>query len=374
MATYRAGVIGLGWMGVLYDLAERIPDLFEIDDADRPTPELDVHRRFHHHDHPGTEGLPDTYAEALWDRPEVDLVAGADRDQKRLAAFGERYGLEGLYTDAEEMLRKEKLDIVAVATNTKGRADLTCLAVACGARGVFTDKPMCHTLEEADRMVQTCADAGVPLNCGAITTTHPSFARARELVESGAIGDIISIEAFGPGAQHQGWSYFLDSAPAWVSGIGDAPRRGQGADEFNGPGGSSEFTGQGMMVTADGLVVHFRRGAPQVRLSGSRGEIFFDSTYKWHLFQQLENLAPNQRVEMPWPEPQMVFPYGAVYSLADVIDCMEGRLDEPKNSGRRVAVALEVEVALKQSSARGGERVELPLEDRSLGLHYDWFR
>jgi hypothetical protein len=77
---------------------------------------------------------------------------------------------------------------------------------------------------------------------------------------------------------------------------------------------------------------------------------------------------------MPWPEPQIVFPYGAVYSLNDVIDCMEGRLDEPKNSGRRIAVALEVEVALKQSSARGGERVELPLEDRSLGLHYDWFR
>ena len=70
----------------------------------------------------------------------------------------------------------------------------------------------------------------------------------------------------------------------------------------------------------------------------------------------------------------MVFPYGAVYSLNDVIDCMEGRLDEPKNSGRRVAVAVEVEVALKQSSARAGERIELPLEDRSLGLNYDWFR
>ena len=77
---------------------------------------------------------------------------------------------------------------------------------------------------------------------------------------------------------------------------------------------------------------------------------------------------------MPWPEPSFVPPYGAIYSLNDVIACMEGRLDEPKNSGRRVAVALEVEIALKQSSAQGGARVDLPLEDRSLGLHYDWFR
>ena len=79
-------------------------------------------------------------------------------------------------------------------------------------------------------------------------------------------------------------------------------------------------------------------------------------------------------VEMPWPDPQFLSPYGGVYPLKDVMDCLAGRMEEPKNSGRRVAVALEVEVALKQSSAQGGERVELPLADRSLGLNYDWFR
>ena len=53
---------------------------------------------------------------------------------------------------------------------------------------------------------------------------------------------------------------------------------------------------------------------------------------------------------------------------------MEGRLDEQKNSGRRVLMAFEVEIAMKISSARGGERIKLPLKDRSLGLAYDWFR
>ena len=38
MAKYRSAVIGLGWMGLLYDLASRIPDRFEIGDTDRPTP------------------------------------------------------------------------------------------------------------------------------------------------------------------------------------------------------------------------------------------------------------------------------------------------------------------------------------------------
>ena len=48
MSKYRAGVIGLGWMGLLYDLAGRLPYRLGIDTADsidKPTPELDVHRR-----------------------------------------------------------------------------------------------------------------------------------------------------------------------------------------------------------------------------------------------------------------------------------------------------------------------------------------
>ena len=375
MAKYRAGVIGLGWMGMLYDMAERIGDFFNIDDVDRPTPELEVHRKIYHHDHPGKEGLPTSYSEAFWDRPEVDLVAAADRDQKRLKAFEERYGIKTLYTDATEMLCTEKLDLVAVATNVKGRAALTCLAVENGAKGIVTAKPMTHTLEEADRMVKVCADAGVPLNCGAISTTHPSFAKAKELATNGAIGNVVSIEAPRPGAQHQSWSYFLDSSPAWVIGIGDQERRGTGTDEFKGPGGSDEFTGQGMLVTESELAVYFRPGAPHLRITGTTGEIVVPTMATgFKLWQDIETPDGVSRVEMPWPQPQFVGPYGAIYGLADVIDCIEGRLDEPKNSGRRVAMAIEVEIALKQSSAQGGVRVNLPLEDRSLGLNYDWFR
>ena len=364
MAKYRAAVIGLGWMGMLYDLGQR-SGIWNVDDIDRPTPEIDVQRKFYFHDHPGNEGLPSSYAEALNDRPEVELIAAAERDRKRLQIFSARYGIQALYEDAEEMLRREKPDIVAVATNTKHRADLTCLAAECGARGIFTEKPMAHTLEEADRMVKTCAATGTALNCGAISTTHPSFGRAKELVLSGAIGELISIEASGAGAQHQNWSFFLDSPPAWVVGVGDAPRRESGSDEF---------AGQGMMVAKNGLVVHFRAGAPGVRLTGTGGEMSFDFQYGWRWGQEVEVDEAKMRVEMPWPKPQFVPPYGGVYSLNDVIDCIEGRLDEPKNSGRRVAVALEVEVALKQSSALGNAKVEFPVADRSLGLNYDWFR
>lgn len=374
-AKYRGGVLGLGWMGVLYDMGTRDYEniggsyktpKYDLESANRPTPDwLDVHRKFYHHEHPGKEGLVATYAEALWDRPEVDLVAGADRDEKRLAMFGERYGITALYTDALEMYEKENLDILAIATNTKGRSFLTVKAVEAGVKGIFVDKPMTFTLKEADDMVNACAKAGVPLVGGATTLSHPSFEKAKELLKNGAIGESTSIEARVPLlSQHQDWSYFVDSDLAWVSGIGDKPRRDRG---------STEFTGQGIIVAKDGTVVHIRDGAPPIRVSGNKGEIFFDGK-RWSLWQDVDTLSGRTgRVEMPWPDPQ----FGGMrvpWCLDDLIACMEGRMDEPKNSGRRVLMALEAELAMKQSSARGGERIELPLKDRSLGLTYDWFR
>ena len=374
-AKYRAGVLGLGWMGVLYDMGKRDYEnivgsykapKYDLESRSRPTPDwLDVHKKYHYHEHPGKEGLVNTYAEALWDRPEVDLVAGADRDEKRLAMFGERYGIKALYTDALEMYRKENLDILAIATNTKGRSFLTVKAVEAGIKGIFTDKPMVFTLKEADDMVNACAAAGVPLVGGATTASHPSFGKAKELITSGAIGKITSIEARVPVmAQHQDWSYFVDSELAWVSGIGDKPRRARG---------STEFMGQGIIVAKDGTVVHIRDGAPTVKLSGSKGEIVFDNK-QWRLWQDIETPSGIKgRAEVPWPNPQ----FGSMrtpWCLDDLIASMEGRMDEPKNSGRRVLMALEAELGLKQSSARGGERIELPLKDRSLGLTYDWFR
>ena len=373
---YRAGIVGLGWMGFLYDLGKRDYEniggsykapIYDVESTNRPTPDwLDVHRGFYFHDHPGREGASMSYAEALWNRPEVELVAGAERDKKRLGMFGERYGIDALYTDALEMYKKENLDILAVCTNTNGRSFLTVKAVEAGVKGIFVDKPMTFTLQEADAMVDACAAKGVPLVGGATSVSHPAFGKAKSLVQSGAIGDVKSIDARVPVmAQHQDWSYFLESEPAWVCGIGDKPRRERG---------STEFLGQGMIVTKNGAVVHIRDGAPDVRISGTKGEICFENR-QMRLWQEVDTPSGRKaNVEMPWPGPQFLSPYRAVYCLDDLIECMEGRLDEPKNSGRRVRMAFEVEIALKISSERGGERVELPLKDRSLGLEYDWFR
>ena len=239
------------------------------------------------------------------------------------------------------MLEKEKLDIVAIATNTKSRPKLVRLAVENGAKAVVTDKPMCHTLAEADLMVGVCRDAGVPLSCGAISTTHPSFAQAKELLESGAIGDVISIETSGrPGAQHQNWSYFLNSPAAWVVGTADQPPLETG---------SSEFKGQGLLVCEDENVLHFREGAPMLRISGSSGEMVHSNQREWSLAQDIDTVGGTKRVDVPWPGPQ-TGPYGTTYSVADIMGLLESGALDRRQRARRVA-AIETSGRSPASSA-----------------------
>ena len=161
MTTYRAGVIGLGRMGWLYDASLPYPPSVQDEDG-TPTelPPLRDHSDIPPTEHPGKEGLPTSYAAALRRHPRTELVAGCDPSEERLAAFGKHHGVSALYTDYREFLTKERLDLVAIAAHAAIRPDATALAVECGAKAVMTEKPMTLTLAEADKMVEVCEQAG----------------------------------------------------------------------------------------------------------------------------------------------------------------------------------------------------------------------
>ena len=157
---------------------------------------------------------------------------------------------------------------------------------------VVQEKPMAHSLEEVDVMVSSCAQANVPLNCGAITTTDPSFGKAKELIQSGAIGELISIEANSPAAQHQGWSYFLDSQIDFCVGFGHQEVE-QALTERGGTVDNT-FNGQGVVVAKDGTSVFFRTGSvggQGLKITGSTGELEFDYQRGWCALQSSQPLA-----------------------------------------------------------------------------------
>ena len=69
---------------------------------------------------------PATHAAAFHRHPKTEIVAGCDIDGSRLKQFGAKWGIpdSSLYADYREMLRREKLDIVSVASWTETHYDI----------------------------------------------------------------------------------------------------------------------------------------------------------------------------------------------------------------------------------------------------------
>ena len=120
---------------------------------------------------------------------ETEVVAVAGRSEGRLKMFTERYGITNLYTDYREMIEKEKPDIVSVTTQTIHKADVIVFAAEHGVKGIFAEKALCSSLEEADRIRDAVNQNGVAFNFGAERRHHDGFQRLRDAIERGDIGE-----------------------------------------------------------------------------------------------------------------------------------------------------------------------------------------
>ncbi len=128
MNRYSAAVIGLGRMGSTFD-----------DSVTRSGPVY----------------IPYAHGPSYYHSPMVNLVAGSDIHPEQRSLFGDRWGLSNthLYSDYNEMLDSEQLDIVSVCTTARHRAEIVRDVARSGVKAIWAEKPMCLSLEEADTMI-----------------------------------------------------------------------------------------------------------------------------------------------------------------------------------------------------------------------------
>ena len=98
------------------------------------------------------------------------------------------------YADYRQLLEKETPDVVAVVTSDQTHREITVAALRAGCH-VMCEKPMALKLAECEEMVQTAKECGRLLMIGQICRYTPGFAKAKELVEKGVIGELTFIES-----------------------------------------------------------------------------------------------------------------------------------------------------------------------------------
>lgn len=117
------------------------------------------------------------------------LVAVMRRDATLAADYARRHGVPRWTDDAEAILRAPDVDAVYVATTPETHCDYVLRCAAAG-KPVLVEKPMAMDAAECDAMIAACAAAGVPLRVAFYRRALPRFLAVRDLVRSGAIGEV----------------------------------------------------------------------------------------------------------------------------------------------------------------------------------------
>ncbi|NPV08496.1 MAG: Gfo/Idh/MocA family oxidoreductase [Anaerolineae bacterium] len=131
-----------------------------------------------------------------------------------------------LYEDYREMLEKEHLDVVTVATWPGTHAEITVAAAKAGVAGILCEKPMAPSLGEAAAMLEACDEYGAKLAIGHQHRFDPAWNRAKELIADGAIGQpLLALCRVTDGLLNNGTHYIDgiryilgDPLPQWAMG------------------------------------------------------------------------------------------------------------------------------------------------------------
>lgn len=144
--------------------------------------------------------------------PNVKITAFCDLIPERAEKAREDYGTEDarVYTDYQELLKQEDLEVIHVLTPNSAHCKLSVAALQSG-RHVMCEKPMATTYTEAQEMVNAAKEAGKFLTVGYQTRSQASHQYVRHMIERGEMGEVYYVKA--PSIRRRGvplWGVFLD--------------------------------------------------------------------------------------------------------------------------------------------------------------------
>ena len=357
MKTYRAALVGCGRIGTLWE-------------TDPPTPL--------------------THAGALAVCARTELVAGASRGNQHLQQFGRMWDVDALYLDYQQMFAQEQLEIVCIATHPGLHRAIVEAAVQAGAKGILCEKPLALSLEDADALVAACREAGCVLSVNHSRRWNPVFIKAKEMVEAGEIGDLISMLGICQGvkpfpawtADEEGplihdavhtFDLFRLYAGEVKSVIGTAHRRQRPfAVEDISEGIFTFHSGISAVSMVNELTRYARFG---IELQGSEGIISLEyAGHQWWLGVDTTDRLnePDPRIEWfslePRPFPATEEVSSIQMAVEELVRCIESG-DEPSSNGEDGVASLEMVMGIYESQQRGNRPVPLPLRNRSSQLY-----
>ncbi len=358
MANYRVGVIGLS--GIATAPAAAGPPFF-----------AGIH--------------PHSHVACYANHPQTDVVAVCDLVPELIERFDSQWAdhwpTVSHYTNYHEMLEREQLDIISVATPDHVHAEVVFAAIPAGVKGIYCEKPMATTLADADRMIDMAEAQGVAMVVNHTRRWFATYQHVREILDAGHLGRVSHIHAVcgGPRAMlFRNGTHLIDAAimlaqsePVWVVGHLDPGHEHYGP-YYAGEGGRDPALDPG----GSGLI-RFENG---VIASIFCSKSIYAETFDWEVIVYCEGgsiqitepggievmtmaqYGIGGRSRMPVEAPQYRWTDGTA-AVDELIGLIEGRITESQSSPREARKSLRVLFAMLQSEDQGNVPIVAPFAD-----------
>jgi predicted dehydrogenase len=143
--------------------------------------------------------------------PDSVLIAVADANPTRVAEIAKKYGCKP-YTDYKELLANRDIDAVVVAGPNATHATQTIEGLSAG-KHVLCEKPMATTRDEARAMIDAAKQNKKYLMIGLNQRLMPPHVKAKEILTSGRLGNVLTFRTAFKHPGPEGWS--VDAAKSW---------------------------------------------------------------------------------------------------------------------------------------------------------------
>lgn len=170
--------------------------------------------------------------------PGVEITAVCDLYEGRRIRAKEKWGSQIFTTvDYRELLARTDVDAVLVCTSDHWHDRISIDAMNAG-KHVYCEKPMVHHIEEGAAVIAAQKKTGKVFQVGSQRASSVALMKAKEYLESGAIGDLTFIEGATDRTDARGaWQYSIptDASPQtvdWDRYLGDAPKMPFDANRF----------------------------------------------------------------------------------------------------------------------------------------------
>lgn len=117
------------------------------------------------------------------------LVGVASRVETRARQYAQEWGIPKAYGSYEALLEDPQIDVIYISLPNSLHAEWTIKALQAG-KHVLCEKPITISLEEIDAVAEASRQSGKIVAEAFMYCHHPQTLKVKELVDSGAIGEL----------------------------------------------------------------------------------------------------------------------------------------------------------------------------------------